>query len=310
VVSRPGFAVITVNYGSSGLLERNLAPLREVTGAIIVVVDNFSTTTERGAVEALAQREGWLLSTPVSNTGFGAGVNLGVEAAVAAGADCFVIINPDAIIGPADLGNLVTAARADRWLVVAPTILRPDGSVWSSGSDVYLTDGRIRSIRRRLPVPGSERFSWLSGACLALSRTAWDAIGGFDETYFLYWEDVDFSYRAVRAGLSLQTLADARVVHAEGGTQHTGLTKAGQGKSGVYYRYNIRNRLLFGARFLDARHWRTWLWHTPAVSFEILLQGGRRQFLHRPQVLLDGASGLVQGLAIAFRERRGRRAGT
>lgn len=298
-------AIVSVSYGSTALLRTNLVPLRRQTPVEVVVVDNFYSTGERDSITTLCREEGWRLVANDSNVGFGAGVNAGVQVALDTGANRLVILNPDATIDADSLGRLVAAA-SEPGVVAAPTVLRPDGSVWSQGSDLYLADGRIRSIRRRLPVPSIERVTWLSGACLALSDATWNAVGGFVTDYFLYWEDVDLSYRAQRSGLLLELVEDAVVVHAEGGTQQAGLSRSGQAKSGTYYRYNIRNRLLFGAKYLDVQHWRSWLRHTPAVSWEILLQGGRWQFLHRPQVLLSAARGLLEGLKLARHERRQR----
>ncbi len=299
-------ALVTVNYGSSALLEQNLASMAKTTEVLVVVVDNFSTPAERDAVTALCWREGWRLLASDANPGFGAAINAGVAAAAAAGANRFVIVNPDASLPPDDLRRLIRACDVPG-VLAAPIVLRPDGSIWSAGGDLYLSDGRIRSVGRRGEAPGEERILWLSGACLAFSAEVWAVLGGFSDDYFLYWEDVDLSYRALREGLILRVVEDAVVIHAEGGTQQAGLARSGQAKSGTYYRYNVRNRLLFGARFMEERRWRSWLRHTPKVSWEILLQGGRRQFLHRPQVLLSAGRGLLEGLVLAGRERARRR---
>ena len=57
---------------------------------------------------------------------------------------------------------------------------------------------------------------WVSGACMAIRRETLDAVGGFDDKYFLYFEEVDFCRRAARAGWTCWFVADARVVHFEG----------------------------------------------------------------------------------------------
>jgi GT2 family glycosyltransferase len=301
-------AVIVVNYGSSDLLEANLTSLtRRSPGLLAVVVDNLTTAEERASMRALATAEGWELVEPDANIGFGAGVNRGVDRARERGADRFLILNPDATIEPDSAARLLAAVVHDPSALVAPRILRPDGSVWFAGSDLYLDDGRIRSRRRRPhDVDESRVEPWLTGACLALASALWDRVGGFSDDYFLYWEDVDLSHKVVTSGGRLVSLDDAVAIHAEGGTQAEGLASSGQAKSTTYYYYNIRNRLLFAALHLSDADYRAWLSHTRAVSWEILLQGGRRQFLTSLAPLRAGLRGMRDGRRLGARVRHDR----
>ncbi|WP_374009474.1 glycosyltransferase family 2 protein [Leifsonia sp. LS-T14] len=305
-------AVIVVNFGSSDLLRRTLLPLTaQLEDAVTVVVDSYSTAAERAAIAALAAEAGWSLVTPEENIGFGAGMNAGAERARSLGAATFLLLNPDASIEPDAIARLQARCSDDPFVLAAPTVLRPDGSVWSAGSDLYLADGRIRSARRRGDFPGARREEWLSGACLMLTAALWDAIDGFDPGYFLYWEDVDLSHRVRAAGGRLEVLADATAVHAEGGTQGTdgrqaGAQSAGEPKSSVYYYYNIRNRLLFASRHLPDSDLRAWRRATVRVSWEILLQGGRRQFLRSAAPLVAGWRGVRDGRRLVREELRRR----
>jgi hypothetical protein len=97
---------------------------------------------------------------------------------------------------------------------------------------------------------------------------------------------VDFSRRVIAAGGSLHVVDEATAVHDEGGTQ--GRAVAERAKSEAYYYYNIRNRLLFAVKHLDdegIRRWRRGAWLS---AREVLLRGGRHQFL-RPWVPLRAA---------------------
>ena len=297
-----GVGVICVNFGSAYLLEADFGPLVRDAGATGVVVDNFSSSAERDRVTDLSQRWGWDLVAS-ANDGFGAGVNQGVRRALELGCDVLVVINPDAQITRQALAVLVDRVRAaEERTLVAPTIRRPDGTVWFGGSDLYVADGRIRSRARRLD--GRQVRPWVSGALFALTTATWEAVGGFDEDYFMYWEDVDFSWRLLDAGGRLEVLDDVSAVHAEGGTQGTGQSSSGQAKSALYYQYNIRNRLIFAAKNLDAAGWKAWLRHTPRVSWEILLQGGRRQFLPVGAPLIPLIRGVADGLRVGRRLRQ------
>jgi GT2 family glycosyltransferase len=305
--SLAGLSVVVVNYGSTDLLRQNLAPVsRAVDDLVVVVVDNWSGAAERARVTELATAEGWLLATPDGNEGFGTGVNLGVARAQSAGARHHVLLNPDAVADAGALAALLRASSSEPLTMSAPTVLRPDGSLWSAGSDLYLDDGRIRSRRRR--IDGARVEEWLSGACLVLSDELWQRCGGFDDDYFLYWEDVDLSRRVVAAGGALRLLEDVTVVHAEGGTQAAdGAESSGQAKSAGYYRHNIRNRLLFAAKHLDDHDLRRWRRLTPRVAWEVLLQGGRRQFVRSPGTLLVGLRAVLEGRRLVAAELRRRR---
>lgn len=298
-----GLAVVVVNYGSHELLARNLlAVARHTPEARIVVVDNFTSAAERAAVAGLAGTNGWDLLAPDTNLGFGKGMNLGVGHARTLGADCCLLLNPDAGIDRASLLRLWETVRADPLALVSPTVYRPDGSVWFGGADLYLQSGRTASIRRRVPGSDERVEPWLSGACLMVQMQLWDRVGGFDEGYFLYWEDVDLSYRVTRAGGNLLTLPDAWAVHDEGGTHQDGRGPAGS-KSSTYYYFNIRNRLLFAARHLDDSDLRRWKMSSLAASWEILLRGGRRQFLHPVEPLGAALRGIMDGWRLTARNR-------
>jgi GT2 family glycosyltransferase len=302
-------AVVVVNYGSHALLEANLAPLsRACPELAVVIVDNLSTTAERVAVTALAETEGWHLELPEGNEGFGTGMNRGVARAASLGRTHVLLLNPDALIAPDAVAGLLAASGRSGDAMVAPRILRPDGTLWSAGSDLYLGDGRIRSRRRRIDGPGIRIEPWLSGACLLLPVALFQRAGGFDDEYFLYWEDVDLSHRVTAAGGRLELCDDVSAVHAEGGTQGEGGQSAGQAKSTTYYYHNVRNRMLFAARHLDLVDLRAWRRNSPRVAWEILLQGGRRQLVESRAPITAALRGLRDGDRIARRELR-RRAG-
>lgn len=303
-----GSAVIVVNYGSSDLLAENLTVLtRAAPGLVTVVVDNFTDAVERENLRHLAAAEAWHVEEPPTNLGFGEGMNRGVEAARRLGASRFLLLNPDAVIEADAASALLSHVAFHPTSLVAPRILRPDGTVWFAGSDLYLDDGRIRSRRRRLEnVPEDRIEPWLTGACIAVSDTLWSAVGGFSDDYFLYWEDVDLSHRVVAAGGDLVILDEVTAEHAQGGTQSVGHSSAGEPKSTTYYYYNIRNRLLFAALHLDDADYRAWQSQSRAVAWEILLQGGRRQLLRSTAPLGAAYRGLRDGRRLARRARRTR----
>ncbi|RFU22793.1 glycosyltransferase family 2 protein [Geodermatophilus marinus] len=289
--------VVVVSYGSADLLRRTLG--RSGLGGddvCVVVVDNYSTAANRRAVAELGQAHGWTVVCLPDNRGFGAATNVGIARARELGCETFCCLNPDASVTPEVVEQLRVASLADATSVLAPRIVDSTGRTVFAGSTLGLADGRTGAphspTRSRGPVE-----NWLTGACLVLSAGMVDSTGGFAEDYFLYWEDVDLCHRVLAAGGSLVIRTDLVAVHDEGGTQGE---RRGRAKSDLYYRYNTRNRLLFAARNLSRPQLLGWLLRTPAVSWEILLRGGRRQLLHSPRPLLAAVRGTGEGLAIGI----------
>lgn len=286
-------AVVVVNYGSHHLLESCLGGIP--ADVSVVVVDNFSDVAERLEVQRLGAAHGWLVVALEVNGGFGAGVNAGVDYARRAGCVQVVIINPDAVLDEAALAALVDHIEREPNDIVAPRIARPEGGFFFDGSFVDLWTGRIRS--RPAEGAAGEWMPWLTGACLAFTIEAFERIDGFDDRYFLYWEDVDLSFRGRAAGLRLVLRRDIVIVHDQGGTQTAG---AAGGRSSVYYRWNTRNRLVFAASNLPRAQVLRWIVNTPVEAKRVYLIGGKRQLLRRPSSVLAPIRGSVEGLTTAF----------
>ncbi|MFE1646139.1 glycosyltransferase family 2 protein [Microbacterium sp. P01] len=271
-------ALIVVSYGSAGLVEANVSQLAtEWPELQILVVDCFSSVEERERVRDACGRRGWTAILLDDNAGFGGGVNRGAAVARDRGASVLLVLNPDAILPAPDARALVAAAAAQPMGLIAPLIRRPDGSLWTEGTDLYLDNGTMAGVRHRHRHVGRPRMMWVSGACFAVSGSLWDRVGGFDDEYFLYWEDVDLSRKVLEVGGQVSVLSEAVAVHDEGGTHDD--RAAGRAKSETFYYYNIRNRLLFARMRLGADDVRRWRRSALAVSWGILLQGGRRQLL-------------------------------
>lgn len=301
--------IVVVNYGSHRLLARNLCDLGDsgelaagAGPARVIVVDNFSDAAERGQADRLAREHGWDFVAMPDNRGFGAAVNAGAARAAAMGCDSLLVLNPDAVVTAEVAGALRQQVMREPMALVSPRIVDSAGAVVFQGTELLLADGQMRGLGRRPahPRPRERAELWLTGACMAVSLELFTRLGGYDESYFLYWEDVDLSYRAVRAGARLMVRDDLVAIHDEGGT-HTDSAAGGRAKSATYYRYNCRNRLLFAVRNLSRADRLRWMVRTPAASWEILTRGGRRQLLQSRQPLLATLAGSVAGLWLAVK---------
>lgn len=290
-------AIVVVDYGSHALLRRHLTGVEDDLRThgrdpLVVVVGNLKDAASRAAAAELCRERGWTHVEEPGNVGFGRGVDDGVAAARRAGATRFLVLNPDASIDAASIAALEAVVAADPMTLAGPVIRTPDGAIWSDGNDLRLSDGRTKATRKRTADDG-DVVEWLSGACLLADERLWDAVGGFGDDYFLYWEDVDLSWRVQDVGGSVRVVREASAVHDEGGT-HDDAVHAGL--SNTFYYYNVRNRLLFAALRLDSAAQRRWALTAPAAARWMLLWGGRRQFLAGPSPLLAAARGTRDGL--------------
>ena len=220
--------VIVVTYNPGETLEAFVYSVGAATTSLaveIIVVDNDSSD---GAAQAVSGDGRARLIETGANLGYGAAANLGARDA---DAEWLVICNPDIVWHPGALDALLTAT--ERWPAAAafgPTILEPDGSIYPSARALpSLRTGVGHALFSRLwpsnpwtrryrgVTDGRERVAgWLSGSCLAIRREAFEAIGGFDERYFMFFEDVDLGRRLGAAGCASVYVPAATVTHLGG----------------------------------------------------------------------------------------------
>jgi GT2 family glycosyltransferase len=241
-MSRP--AVVVVNWNGGADLLDCLASVAAQTLAAgeVVLVDNGSTDGSADAAAA-AHPAVARLDLP-SNPGYGAAVN---AAAAATSGDPLVVLNPDVTLAPEWLETVASAFADDPGLGVAGAkLLFPDGLVQHAGGIVrrplMLADHR----GYRQPDDPAEQepvdVDYVTGAALAIRRRCLAATGGFDEAYFLYFEETDLCWRAREAGWRVRYLPRARAVHRESAV--TGRDSPG------YYRGYHTGRIRFALTHL------------------------------------------------------------
>lgn len=210
-----GISALIVNFDSGPHLGRCLAALEGACG--VVVVDNASTDGSEAAAtdRALLLRNG-------SNRGFAAAVNRGLECT---GSDDVLLLNPDCRIGPADLDALARELARDPEVAAAgPCIVDERGVEDANGRRRQPVPRRwLARLPGWRPVAGEDgggrhrrEVEALSGACMLIRREALEAIGGFDEDYFMHWEDLDWCLRARLGGWRLVQAPQATAVHVKG----------------------------------------------------------------------------------------------
>lgn len=231
--------IVTVSYNSSAQLAEFLpgavASVRSPSSgasAHVVIADNASQ--DIAVTQGLAKKNGARVVRLDRNAGYGAAANAGV-AALPAACSVVLISNPDVTLTTESVALLRASLLADDTIgIVGPRIRNTDGSVYPSARAIpSIRTGAGHGLFSRVwpGNPWTRRYhsdafrrevnidaGWLSGACLMMRRSTFDQLGGFDERYFMYFEDVDLGYRAGHAGLRNVYVPEAVVTHSGGET--------------------------------------------------------------------------------------------
>lgn len=221
----PDISVIVVNYRSGAYLSSCLSSLEEsfeslVSCEVIVVnndkAENLEETRRRFPFMLLINNE--------SNIGFGAAINKGARLARG---KILLFLNPDARVEKGFFSKLRKEfAQNSETAIVGPVIYDSQGrgEEWSAGYEMNLWElirnntGFSRSRKVWSSVVKSE-VHWVSGAALAVRKDVFDVLGGFDERFFMYFEDMDLCRRARALGKKVFHCPHISVFHARGGSR-------------------------------------------------------------------------------------------
>ncbi|MCK0174589.1 MULTISPECIES: glycosyltransferase family 2 protein [Mycobacteriaceae] len=230
--------VVTVTYSPGGHLDRFLASLAHATDRPVTVVMADNGSTDGAPEEALERYPNTRLVRTGGNLGYGSAVNRAVASVernlegVAVDPEFIVVANPDVQWGPNSIDALLEAAG--RWPqagALGPLVRDPDGAVYPSARHLpslvrggmhavvgpfWKTNPWTTAYRQDREDPSERPVGWLSGSCLLLRRAAFDQIGGFDERYFMYMEDVDLGDRLGAAGWLNVYVPSAEILHLKG----------------------------------------------------------------------------------------------
>ncbi len=196
--------IVTVCYNSDGVIGAMLASIPE--GVPVVLVDNASP---RPLEPALPHgRPGLTVIRNIENRGFGRACNQG---AAAARTRFVLFLNPDAQLQPETLPALLAArARHPEASAFNPRLATPDGRPLFKRDSLLLP--RSMRMPRECP-PEDHPLPFLVGAAIFMERSTFEAVGGFDENIFLYYEDDDLGLRLAADHGPIMFIHDALVLH-------------------------------------------------------------------------------------------------
>lgn len=233
--------VVLVNYGGEQDTLQCLDSLRAQVGVDLnaIVVDN--TPADNMSRHSIAYPEMTLLRRG-RNLGFAAGTNVGIQHALAADCDSLFLVNNDTVMDSDCLALLLECSLSHpEAAIIAPAIYRESdrNSPWFTGSSLdWATAAAIHETRdvKALGMETPFAIPWATGCAMLIPSRAIRELGGFDERYFCYYEDVDLSLRAADKGYSCLLCPRAVLYHKVGAS----VVKHGQ----IQSYYDTRNRFL------------------------------------------------------------------
>jgi len=268
---KPEVSIILVNYNAKLHLQECLLSLEknaQDTDYEVIVVDNNSSDGSQELIEKSYPQAKLIRNR--ENIGFARANNQGLRESKG---EFVLFLNPDTVIHPKALERLLEEMKGDRLVGAVGPALLSDRNVYqiSFGGRVnflqellrkYLLNSYLKfKLKIRQP---KQEVRWLSGACLLIRKDILEDSGLFDESYFLYFEDIDLCFRIKEKGFKLIYLPQARVFHRGGAST---LPKK------LFSRYEYRRSQLYFYRkhnsFLSYCFLRLYLWLN--FSFQFLL---------------------------------------
>jgi len=271
----PAWAAVVVNYEAGDLLADCVDSVHADASAgpvEVVVVDNGSSD---GSVATLrARRPDATVVAPHANLGYSRAANLGIAATRA---PFVAVINADTRLAPGSAAAvLATFAAEPDVAIVGPRIVNPDGTTYPSArvepspgvavghavlGGVAPRNRYTRAYRQLdAAVDRPRDVDWLSGAAMWFRRRALDEVGGWDERFFLFLEDVDVCREVAAAGWRIRYQPDALVTHVVGASRAHAPVRSIVAHHRAAYRYldkwwtgPRRATLPLAAGFLGAR---------------------------------------------------------
>jgi len=303
----PKVFVILLNWNSVAdtiLCLRSLDKL-DYTDASILVVDNNSTDNSVPELEMFKKNNPALdleIIKNNENSGFAGGNNIGIDIALERGADYVLLLNNDTEVSPDFITPLLSEAeKNDKAGIITPSIFFYDERdlLWFGGKtkiEWLRMEKAISNSLFKKKIYGdliSAKVNFLTGACMFIKRKVLEEVGGFDERFFLYFEDADLSLRMQKKGWSLFWTPYSKIWHKVSAT-----TLPSLGSPGMHY-YHHRNIML-----LAEKHGPLWvkfymhIWAFLKVSkqlFKILL--GRDKEI---------SSAIIKGISDYYKRKFGK----
>jgi GT2 family glycosyltransferase len=292
MLARVSAIIVNFNGGEDLITCIAALKLQEYPMLEIVVVDNGSS--DRSLERALSEFDGIVAVRNQANRGFAAGANIGYQASTG---ELLLFLNPDVTLEGDCLGYLVDG------LLISPGVVGPTLFVAADAHEEHGCTVDWLGTPIGLGKSG-KRPLYVSGCALATSREYFDRLGGFDERFFMFVEDVDYCWRVLLSGGEVRVADAARARHRGGGSARGGYLRSGRIET-TAFRVQLRERNTL-ATLLKCAPAAWFIWLIPAYVAKSFCVATAALVLGRPGLAKGIISGLlwnVRELATTFRRR-------
>ncbi len=220
--------VVTVSYYSSAQLSPFIESVRAQSACLIIIANNAPDDD----LSSWSSLPGVHVEEMPANLGYGGAINETIRRGTER-PNWYLVVNPDVVFEEGAIDQLIArGGSSPQTGAVGPMIVLPTGETYPSARNlpslrngighallagIWHTNPWTRAYHADREAPAQERpAGWLSGACLLIRAQAFESVGGFDDEYFMYFEDVDLGARLASAGWVNVYVPSARVVHVGG----------------------------------------------------------------------------------------------
>ena len=245
-------AVIIVNWKKYDITSSCIESILNSTNSNfkIILVDNESDNKK---VKNFKYRDEIKIIQNKKNEGFSKANNIGIDYALKNNYDYTILINNDTIVEKNLIEVLLKTAQAKNFSVVQPLILKYSGKeIWNAGGRINYFFGNFITRKKVGNSLNSshELTEWLTGCCCLFKTKIFKEIGKLDESFFAYYEDVDFSLRLKKHGYKIGFTSKTHIYHYESFSSISNNSKGGKLSPHIHY-LNIRNHILILKKHSD-----------------------------------------------------------
>jgi len=211
----------------------------------IILIDN---EYQKGVFDELKKNEKIHIIKNKNNEGFAKANNQGIKYSIKNGFEYVLLLNNDTFIKNDLIDLLVKQSIKLNQKIIQPLILNYDGTeIWNAGGTINNFFGTFETIKKGESFKNfkaNKNFTeWFTGCCVLIKSEVFKDIGYFDERFFAYYEDIDFSIRLKECGYSIGIMNDSYLQHYESASSKS-INKS-EGNLSPYVHYlNIRNHIL------------------------------------------------------------------
>ncbi|MEU7764079.1 glycosyltransferase family 2 protein [Nocardia sp. NPDC049190] len=265
--------LVLVTYQSAEDLPPFLASLPAAVDPLKLDVIGVDNTSSDRSADIVAEFGGKVIRNS-KNVGLAAAINQG---AAETNAEWILVANPDTHLAPGSIAALVETAMTDETIgMIGPQVARLDGTPYPTGrrfpslavgiahallGGVWPANPATRAYFGD-PVATASDVDWISGCCMLFRRSAFDAVGGFDARYFLYFEETKMALDMHRGGWRVVLDPRVQIRHREGGSMRSAPFRK--------IRSHHRSALRF---YCDYHQGSPWLLFAPLVAAGLVVRG-------------------------------------